>query len=63
MNFDESIKLPNCTGDGDFEPVQCSGKGMCWCVDAKRGEIIFGTEQPEEEGRPFCTPEGEERRS
>ncbi|XP_057690921.1 thyroglobulin [Corythoichthys intestinalis] len=36
-------RRPQCTHDGRFRPVQCSGRGQeCWCVDAK-GQELPGT--------------------
>ncbi|XP_044062749.1 thyroglobulin isoform X2 [Siniperca chuatsi] len=33
--------VPQCTEDGRFRPVQCSGRGQeCWCVDAKGQEVV-----------------------
>ncbi|CAD7082149.1 unnamed protein product [Hermetia illucens] len=32
----------HCDQKGNFEPLQCSN-GVCWCADAKTGEIIHGT--------------------
>ncbi|XP_068180607.1 thyroglobulin [Antennarius striatus] len=35
--------VPQCTEDGRFRPVQCSGRGQdCWCVDAG-GQEVAGT--------------------
>ncbi|XP_077384390.1 thyroglobulin isoform X2 [Festucalex cinctus] len=33
-------RRPQCTHDGRFRPVQCSGQGQeCWCVDADGQEV------------------------
>ncbi|XP_077432010.1 thyroglobulin isoform X3 [Vanacampus margaritifer] len=33
-------RRPQCTHDGRFRPVQCSGRGQeCWCVDSKGQEV------------------------
>ncbi|XP_019124008.2 thyroglobulin [Larimichthys crocea] len=39
----QSGDVPQCTEDGRFRPVQCSGRGHeCWCVDAE-GQEVAGT--------------------
>lgn len=35
----ENEHIPQCTGDGSFEPVQCHKIGYCWCVN-KFGQAI-----------------------
>lgn len=43
--------IPRCTGDGEFEVVQChSTPGECWCVD-EAGLEIPGTKTL---GTPKC---------
>lgn len=48
--------MPKCTGDGDYQPVQChDALGQCWCVD-KYGNELHGTRQTG--GTPDCNDTG-----
>jgi len=46
--------VPQCTMDGAFMPLQCSGStGMCWCVDSEGNEVV-GTRNRPGEPQPTC---------
>lgn len=38
-NFDSNEHVPQCTKDGNYEPIQCHKIGYCWCVN-KYGQAI-----------------------
>ena len=38
------MRRPECDGEGDWAPVQCTGAGVCRCVSKEDGTPIFGLE-------------------
>ncbi|XP_028326228.1 thyroglobulin [Gouania willdenowi] len=43
VSANQGTDIPQCTEDGRFRPVQCSGRSQqCWCVDAE-GQEVKGT--------------------
>ncbi|XP_070578826.1 papilin-like isoform X2 [Ptychodera flava] len=46
--------VPECTEEGEFEPLQCNERiGYCWCVNEKGAEIIGSRRGPGEDD-PIC---------
>ncbi|XP_077995776.1 papilin-like isoform X2 [Glandiceps talaboti] len=49
--------VPECTEEGEFQPLQCHGStGHCWCVNSKGEEIDETRREPGAE-RPNCEAE------